>query len=88
MAAVTLVSQSRLHIAGDLCIRFYTITGSTGNTLQLTGQTNLDIVLVQPGSAITGYTQTTPGPQGAILTFTASGAITAETICVISSKTG
>lgn len=78
MAAVTQNQAPYRHVIGDLVTRFFKITGSTGDTLASNMQ-NIQQVITSPGSLITAVSFTNLG----VITFTSSGAITAEIVQVI-----
>lgn len=88
MAAVTFGStnQPQRHVVGDLIERYFTINGPSGSTLA-TGMINIVWAEMQPfclagtASLITGISVS-----GGTLTFTSSGTMVNEVICVSATK--
>lgn len=78
MAAVTQDARAERHIFGDCAVRFFTVTGASGSTLD-TGMRQIKMVLVEPGSTITGFTES-----GGVLTLTSSAPMVAQNVMVIS----
>ena len=77
MAAVTQTSSPYRHVLGDLAVRVFTFTGSTGDTLS-TGMQQILWIGTSPGSLITATTWTAAG----VVTFTSSAPMTGERIIV------
>lgn len=83
MAAVTQTSTAVRHIVGDLALRVYTFTGSSGDTLIVPLKQILHIGL-SAGSLITAITQTPLSNGNTQLTFTSSAPMTGENIMILS----
>jgi hypothetical protein len=83
MAAVTQANVAQRHVWGDSVVRFYTISGASGSTLQ-TGAVGLLFVGVQPGSLITAVANSVVAGLGVQLTFTSSAPMVNEVVMVVS----
>lgn len=77
MAAVTQTSKPQRHVVGDLVLRVFTFTGTTGQTLD-TGMQNIQWVGVEPGSLVTAI-----AISGGTITFTSSAPMTGEVVLVL-----
>lgn len=82
MAALTRIGTNERHVIGDLVMRFFTVTGVSGDTID-TGQQQIKAVLVPPGSTITGYTVS-----GSTVTLTTGGGAITEQLVVVISRVG
>lgn len=82
MAALVSTNTPLRHIFGDVAIRFFNLTGSgtTGDTLTVSGVTNILQVVVSPTTGATAFLVSVVGN---VITFTVTGAWTA-TVAVYS----
>lgn len=79
MAALNSSTAVTRHITGDLSVRFFTLSGTNGDTLTVPGVSDILFVSARPTTAIAiGATWT-----GNVITFVTSGAF-AATIEVVS----
>lgn len=70
MAAILSSTPVYRHIVGDLAVRFFTLSGGNGDTLSVTGISDILNVTVTPTTAISvGATWT-----GSTVTFVTGGA--------------
>ena len=77
MAAVTVTNTPTRHVLGDVVMRVFSVTGASGSTLD-TGMKQILSTLVEPGTSITAISDS-----GGTLTFTSSGAMTAQKVVVL-----
>lgn len=82
MAALVATNSPTRHVIGDLAVRFFNLTGSgtTGDTLTVSGVSDILQVVVSP---LTGATAFLVAISGNVITFTVTGAWTA-TVAVYS----
>lgn len=79
MAALSPTNSPYRHVIGDLAVRFFTLSGTNGDTLTVSGIADILDVLCTPTTAIDlGATWT-----GNVVTFVTAGAW-AGTIAVVS----
>lgn len=84
MAAVTQAGQPQRHVIGDLVVRFFTVSGATGSTLD-TGMVNILFATPQQSTAAGSISLITAmAISGGRITFTTGGgAMVTEVIMVI-----
>ena len=80
MAAVTITTQSRMHVLGDRRCKFYKLTIADTNTLTVAGLKNVQHCSVEPVASATAVGVS--GIVGNVVTFTAGGTVTGATVAV------
>ncbi len=85
MAAVTQAGQPQRHVIGDLVVRFFTVSGASGSTLD-TGMSNILFATNQQSTAagtISLITQIVVSSLTGRLTISSSSTMVSEVIMVI-----
>ena len=73
-SALQSTTKVERHVIGDLVIKFYTVSGTNGDTLLVPGVVGIQMVIPIPTTAIAvGYTVS-----GTTITFVTAGAFAAK----------